>query len=171
MFRSKAKPLSARLVHIPGSRMFWVISVLLVTSLGLAGGGLYYYRWRSDWPIPKVVRSQIQFPIYYPSSMPKGYSYQKGFAKIQNGILFYKITSGNRTIVIGEQAIPVAPPDLSSLIGFKKIVTLAGNAAVGSNNGQPIAIVLSNTTLININGSKNVPNDVVGNLAKSMSTL
>ena len=148
-----------------------VLSILLVVSLELAGGGLYYYRQRSDWPIPKTVRSQVQFPIYYPSPMPNGYIYQKGSAKVQDGILFYKIASGNRVIVISEQAIPVAPPDLNNLIGFKKLVTLAGNAAVGSNNGQPIAIVLSNTTLIDINGSKNVPNDVVGNLAESMSTL
>ena len=171
MFRSKAEPLSTRRFHLPGNRKLWVISILLVVSLGLAGGGLYYYHQRSDWPIPKTVRSQIQFPIYYPSPMPNGYNYQKGFAKVQNGILFYKITSGNRIIVISEQAIPNAPPDLNNLIGFKKLVTLAGTAAVGSNNGQPIAIVLSNTTLIDINGSKNVPNDVVGNLAESMKAL
>jgi len=50
--------------------------------------------------------------------------------------------------------------------------TLAGNAAIGTTSTkQPLAIIVSNTTLITITGNRGLPSDVVATLAQNMDSL
>lgn len=121
---------------------------------------------------PATVVKQAGFPLYYPSPLPLGYGYQEGSAEVSNGLVTYRIKDGNNLVTISEQVRPPNPPVLTRLAGFTSLSTDAGNAAVGTaNTKQPLAIIVSNTTLITITGQANVPSDIVAKVAQAMSSL
>lgn len=133
--------------------------------------GVFIFMHRNTDPLPAALEKNAGFPLYYPSPVPAGYSYRKGSGKLNGNIVFYEMQSGNDVLSVSEQPTPPNPPDLAHLAGFTSLQTPAGNTAIGMTLGQPIAIILSNTTLITITGHKNVPSDVVSNFAKSMISL
>ena len=150
-------------------RMLWAGGVAIIILL--IGAGLFFRMNADRYPLPSAVVKNASFPLYYPSPMPKTYAYQKGSGKLQNSVVFYELASGGNVVNVSEQAVPPHPPDITHLTGFKNLTTFAGNAAIGTSDNQPVAIILSDTTLITISGHRNVPNDVVSNFAKSMSSL
>lgn len=123
--------------------------------------------------IPAAISKEAGFPLYYPSSMFKGYAYQTGSARLNNGVVFYTLHDATSKVTVSEQAVPQNPPNLSELIGFTSLKTIAGNAAigVGSESNAPVAIIVSNTTLIIMTGQRNMPSDVVSTLAQDMRSL
>jgi len=122
--------------------------------------------------IPVAISKEAGFPLYYPSPMLKGYTYQTGSAKLENGVVFYTLKDGVSNTIVSEQAAPANPPALTQLAGFTSLKTLAGNAAIGTTSTkQPLAIIVSNTTLITITGNRGLPSDVVATLAQNMDSL
>jgi hypothetical protein len=122
-------------------------------------------------PLPNSIVSATSFALYYPSPVPSGYTYKNHSAKVESGIVFYELQSGSRTITISEQAAPSNPPSLTHLTGFTNFQTPAGDTAIGTSLGKPIAITLSNTTLVTVTGAPTVPSDVITSIAKTMSSL
>jgi hypothetical protein len=58
------------------------------------------------------------------------------------------------------------------LQGFKKVTTFNGDdVAVGTSNGQPTALLLTDTTLITVTGSKDASKDAIFKLAQDMQPL
>lgn len=142
-----------------------------VACLLVVIGVLWLVHSRDHGSLPAFVERTANFPLYYPSPLPSGYAYKQGSAKNDNNIVFYSLQKGNLTISVSEQASPPNPPDLAHIKGFTNFQTLAGSTALGASFGRPVAIVLSNTTLITITGSSYVPRSVVGNIARGMSSL
>lgn len=123
-------------------------------------------------PIPGNIRNSLNFPLYYPLATPQGYQYKKDSAKVENDILFYSLQSSDKIVTVTEQAISGRIPDLTQLPGFKSLETSVGSAVSGTNAGnRPAAIILSNTTLITINGTTSVAASSVNALAQSMHLL
>lgn len=146
------------------------VAVIIILLISISAVLLLDQRDKS--PISTAVMKNAGFPLYYPSPLPLGYSYQKGSVKLESGILFYTLQdNGGNNITVSEQATPANPPDLSHLIGFTTLQTLAGNTVIGSSLGRPTAIILSNTTLTTITGTKNTPSDVITLTARAMSSL
>jgi hypothetical protein len=125
-------------------------------------------------PFAAVQKQNAPFAFYYPQ-IPAGYRINSSSVTYQNQILFYNLSSGNRVINISEQAAPANPPDFDKLqksyTDFTPISTLAGKGIVGVVNGVPVGILLTNTTLVNINATKDVPKEVVAHIAQNMSSL
>jgi hypothetical protein len=151
-----------------GKRLLLILIVLLLAALG--GGGWWYFS-NSSTGIPKKIVHSVNFPVYYPSPLPAGYSYEKGSAKVSGSLLVYNLQSGSMRISVTEQAAPAHPPSLSDLPNFKSIDTLAGQAVIGSDRGIPVGILISNTTIVNLRTSNEVPNDVLGKVVQAMSSL
>jgi hypothetical protein len=144
------------------------ISVFVVAiAFGIT---LFYVRKQGE-IIPGKFVAQSGYPLYAPTPLPQGYAVDKKTLKYENGITFYNITDGQKQLVVTEQAVPQHPPDLNSFPGFKKFSTLAGDAIIGSNMGHPTVILMTNTTLVSITGSKETPKDVVIKAAQGMSSL
>jgi hypothetical protein len=122
-------------------------------------------------PIPKNIQKSVSFSLYYPSSLPKGYTHKTNSSRQETGIVFYNFVNDKRTISVSQQALSSNPPSLEALAGFTKLEVPAGKAAVGANSGSPTVIILTNTSIITINGSVGTPQDVVANIAKSMTSL
>jgi len=154
-----------------------VLSGATLLILIIVGAGGWFYAHRDSSPIPESIRRSVGFALYYPSPPPIGYSFQKDSVKTANDVVFYTLQSGSQTITVSQQPAPSTPPDLDALqksnTSFKSVDTDAGQAIIGTNpQGNSVtAILVTNTTLVNINGSKNVPRDVIAKTAKNMSSL
>jgi hypothetical protein len=158
-----------RAIRHPKPRLAAVLAVLVIA---IASGAIYInYIRPADSPFSKTIKQSVGFPIYYPSSLPAGYQYAKGSAKIDASLLYYNLSSGNQTIYVTEQAAPQNPPSLSGLPNFKPLNTFAGQAAIGIDHGTPVGIIISNTTLVNLRASNDVPNDVLAKTIQAMSSL
>jgi hypothetical protein len=150
-----------------GRKMF--IWIGLATLAAVLCGGIVLIR--NSGPLPKQIRTNTSFTLYYPSSLPKGYTYDKKLTRQDAGIVFYNFRSDKHVISVSQQALPDHPPDINNLGGFSKLDVTAGKAAVGISGSSPTAIVLTNSTIITINGSKDTPQDVVATLAKNLASL
>ncbi|MDL2342455.1 MAG: hypothetical protein QFB87_05260 [Patescibacteria group bacterium] len=148
----------------------WLVAGGIVVVLGSAGGGLYLHA-KASGALPKAVTKQVSFTLYYPTQLPRGYTLNKTTARVENDILFYSLKSGSKEVRVSEQAAPTRPPDLNSIPGFKKLESIAGNAAIGKNAGAPTALLITNTTLITISGTATVPQDVIVRLTQQMTSL
>jgi hypothetical protein len=155
-------------------KIFRLILVLFFVMILLAGGFLAfkYYQDKNS-PFPRKIRQNVSFTLYYPQVIPAGYKYQTGSTHIENGVVFLKLKDGDKAISISEQAVPTAPPDLNSLtgLGFKKVETLAGSIALGNNGGIPTAVILNQSSLVTVTGTKGVPLDQVGKIAQSLQSV
>lgn len=143
------------------------VAVLVAIIVG-AGAELLFIK-KDPGPVPKNVSQSVNFPLYYPSALPSGYQLEKNTFSVQNDMVFYHLINGDSTIVISEQASPPNPLDLKSAPGFGEVPSAAGQAAAGMVSGTPVAIVVTEKTMINIQGSKNTSRDLVAKLAQSMS--
>jgi hypothetical protein len=145
-----------------------ILVAALVAGLSLVGN-------KDSSPLPKSARQAVNFPLYYPSHLPEGYKLEKGSAKAENNIVFYSISNNGKKISVSEQAAPINPPDFEiiqkSNTAFRKINVTGGQAIYGVSQKVPAAIMITNTTMINISGSSNIPLDLIGKLTQSMSPL
>ena len=156
--------------------MYLLLLLMIPISISLVVlGGILYLRSMTTDPFSPIIASNAHFPLYYPVSIPEGFVYDNASARLENDIVFFTLRRGDETINISEQATPVRPPDFDAIqrsnTSFKTLGVLGGQAIYGVYQKTPAAIILTNTTLININGAKNMPLDVVANVAQSMRSL
>lgn len=125
--------------------------------------------------LPEQTVKAAGFPVYYPSPVPTGFIYQKDSARIDHRVLFFTLQQGNDSINVSEQAATSTPPDFSAIQkdnnSFKTLSVIAGQAIYGTYQGIPVAIVLTNTTLVTISGTKNFPIDAIAKTAQNLSSL
>jgi hypothetical protein len=127
--------------------------------------------------LPKKVYKQAHFAIYYPTPIPAGYMLDKNSAQFDKNVLFFSFSNMGKKVFVSEQAAPSAPPDLSAIqkvnTSFKKVDTAIGQVIMGLNPASqvPLAIIETNTTLINISGSKDTPSEVINKMAQSLTSL
>jgi hypothetical protein len=104
-------------------------------------------------PLPPAMISQVNYPIYFPSPLPAGYLYQTGSGIVQSGLVFFKLSSGNKTVFFTEQAKPAKPVNLDALPNFQKFSVPAGMAALGSSLSKPTGLVVTGSSLINVSST------------------
>jgi hypothetical protein len=144
------------------------VSVALLVIATVAG---IHFIHQNNTSLPSSIIRATNFALYYPVPLPSAYTYKNHSAKMEGSVVFYELQSGSRTITVGEQAAPSNQPSLTHLTDFTTLQTSAGKAAIGTSLGKPVAIIISNTTLITINGTQTVPSDVISTIAKAMSSL
>jgi hypothetical protein len=152
-------------------KMAKISAGLMLLTLLIGSTGAWFYSRQNAGPIPKSIVTSVAFPLYYPVALPDGYKLQKSSVKNVDGLVFYTFSMGANNIYISEQALPAVPPDLGKLVElleFKKVDVKTGSAVIGLNTGTPAAIFTTNTTLVSINATKNVPSDLVSDLVKSL---
>jgi hypothetical protein len=151
-------------------RNVYIIPAILAALL-LSVGTYFYFTNRTQSTIPQETQESVSFPVYYPSELPEGYQLKKDSIKVDRDIVFYSFSNDDKNIMISEQAIPPTPPDLAHIEGFKHLTIPAGDAATGVNNGQPTALLLTDTTLVSITGIKGVSEKNVSDILQSMESL
>jgi hypothetical protein len=154
-------------------RLLFAVTIIVVF---LVAFGLIINRMRKPvTPLPSQVTASVNFPIFFPSSLPAGYTLDKNSASVQKQIVFFSVSNHERKVSISEQAVPKNLPDLSTLqkanSSFKKMDAAGGQALYGVAQSYPVAIVATNTTLINMNGTKNTPLDVIVKLVQNLNSI
>lgn len=153
--------------------LFRLLAVVII--IAVATSTWWYFSSKGSGPIPKKIRQSVNFSLYYPSQLPAGYSLDKSSVKFSNQIVFFNLKSVDNTINISEQTAPANPPDFATLekfnTSFKSLDVIGGKAIYGTAESLPVAFLLSNTTLVNISGTKNTPLDAVAKTTQSMSPL
>lgn len=158
--------------RVPKKMILVLSAILLISCIGTS---YYYFNKKSTatamLPLPANIINGVDFPLYVPSMLPTGYGYKAGSANIRNGILFYKLSSGAKTITITEQSLPSIAIDLTKVPSYSSLKVPAGRGAIGVSVGNPSVIIMTDTTMININSTKDTPKDIVSNLAQSITLL
>jgi hypothetical protein len=162
-------------INLP-ERKIWQNSIVRLAILVVAlSAGLFVWRYKisSASHIPKNIVKSVNFSVFYPSPLPDNYSLNKDSIKIQTRILFFTLQNGDNKISVSEQSAPSNPPNLQLLTqaGFSKINTTLGQAVQGTNGSRAVAVLLTNTTLINVIGSSSTPSDAVTSVITRLHSL
>jgi hypothetical protein len=161
----------------PARRITNIVRLAVLTMAIVIGGLGWMYHNRNSGQLPSSLKKSVNFAVYYPSALPAGYSLDKKSSAVDKGILFYSLSNNDKKISISEQAVPKIPPDLNAIqkvnTSFKKIDTPAGQAIIGLDptSQVPVAVIETNTTLVNVSGSEGTPSDVINKLAQSLTSL
>jgi hypothetical protein len=151
-----------------------IFSAVLV--LVAAGGAIYLYANRApSQPLPAAVIKASSFSLYYPTDIPDGYALDRQSIQQGSSLMYFTIKSSTTSITFTEQAAPAIQPDFDTILkkdsNYKKIDAHAGDAILGLNGGVPVAILKTNTTLINASASRGTPSDAVSRLTQSMTSI
>jgi hypothetical protein len=151
----------------------WAWIILAVLIIGGISSAIFLISSRPA-PAPQLVSlaDNISFPVYYPSTLPHGYSYIDNSAKIQSGLIYYKLHNGTKVISVTQQ--PISSPssvNLQKLPRYSSLNVPAGPAAIGVSIGNPAVVILTGSTLVNINSSKGVSKDSVIAVARNMKAI
>jgi len=92
--------------HKRHRKLIIILVILTVLAAGGVGGWVYLNHANQSSPIPAAVRQQVDFPLYYPSRLPEGYSVSQAPA-VSEGVAAMAIrTPSGNTIFISQQAAP-----------------------------------------------------------------
>ena len=156
------------------SKKWLRLTIIAALILASAAGGWFYYQKNNASPLPKSIIASANFSLYFPTKLPDGYVLDKASVKKDGGIVFYNFIKDNSTLFVSLQAKPPIAPDFQKLIdglSFKKLDTPAGSGVIGTNIDRPTAIILTNTTLITVYGTKDVPSDIVVQIMQNLVSL
>jgi hypothetical protein len=175
--KPESEAVSSGISHQKNRRSFkkFLIVLLLIAMIAGALGFWQYSKNSSGGPLPKTVRQSVKYPLYYPTPVPAGYKLDHNSVKSTGQLVFYNLVSAsNTTISISEQAVPKNPPDFDALqkfnTSFKKLDVISGRAIYGVSRDVPVGVLITNTTMISLYGSKNTPIDVIAKLIQNMSS-
>lgn len=152
----------------------WYVGGFLVLALFLAIGiGTYFYM-DAKTPIDNYAK-RFDFPLYYPSEMPRDYNLITNSVKSSEAVLFYnlKSPSKNNTLVLGLQALP---SNFDAIDFMRKdsapmpipVGTLY-NVNLGGKN--QFMITTKQGALITINATSEVDNELINTLATSLKKV
>jgi hypothetical protein len=98
-------------------------------------------------PIPAEIAEAVSFPLYYPSRLPTGYTFDAASPAIRDRVVFLNFRRNKHSIMLSEQSKPANFKDLAKIDGFSEASARAGRVFYGSN-GAPAAVLLTDKTLI-----------------------
>lgn len=131
----------------------------LIAAAAIFGAGYLLKGSNDSKGIPVSITRQVNYDLYFPSPMPPGYTYMKDTATFQIGQVFYKFSNGRKRVTVNEQPMPDPKPDLRRLPGYTQITSPVGKAVIGTDVGQPTAVILTPTTQITMHGVGGVTKD------------
>jgi hypothetical protein len=129
-------------------KLISVVGGIIIAAAAIFGAG-YMLKGSSDSKgIPASITRQVNYDLYFPSPMPSGYTYMKDTATFQIGQVYFKFSHGKKRVTVIEQPMTDPKPNLSKLPSYTSIPSPVGQAAIGTEVGQPTAVVLAPATII-----------------------
>lgn len=146
----------------------------LIAIVVIAGVYVFANRNYSD-PIPTSVTKQTGFKVYYPQSSNNAYTLAPNSANYADGKLSYSVTlknthsnGANPFVHVSETKLVGKGPDLNSIPNFTVFNAPAGKAAI-SPDGQVVnGVLVTNKSLVIVNGLGGVSRQDLMQLIKSM---
>lgn len=131
-----------------GGKRLSLAAAVVVAGLAIFGAGYLLKGSNDSQGIPASITRQVNYDLYFPSPMPQGYIYMKDTATFQIGQVFYKFANGKKRVTVNEQPMPDPKPNLAKLPGYTQFSSSVGPAAIGTDLGEPTAVILTPTTVI-----------------------
>jgi hypothetical protein len=163
---------AVRLASIAGLVLTTIIAVSLITwgVLGLSH--------RQKWPDPTLVAAakNSSYPIYYPSSLPQGFTHTVSPPKVSSDVFIYSLTyDGNKNLFFSAVPKPtgVQFDDFYNRILSNKtsVLSSAGTAVIGNANNQPIGSLVTGKTWVTVNAPKGIDSERLQAIVASLKAL
>lgn len=157
----------------------WPIIILLAT-LCLAGGITAYFVVfeKEPWPAHELIEDKalMDYPIYYPSTLPKGFSYEKGSFKPSDVATIYILNyDEDKKLFISNQPTPkevVFKDFYDRLLKNKADVTSSeGKAVTGQIDNAPIGSLVTEKTWVIVRAPSGIEGAVLTDIISSLRKL
>lgn len=137
--------------------------LVLLALLAIAAGGSYWYfvhNTAAAAPIPASIRSEVNFPLMYPSKLPNGFSIDKNSFSVKSGVVLFSANDANGTKI----AFTVQPRPSTfafdtfykqGLSGTTTFDTPVGQAAIGQANGHPLGSLTTDQSWLLVSSASN----------------
>ena len=80
---------------------------MIVVLIIIAASGVFFWQHKKSSAFPVNIRSSVNFPLYYPTNLPKNYYLDLGsFSTGQNVLTFSLKGPGGDTLIVSEQPTP-----------------------------------------------------------------
>lgn len=126
-----------------------LLYLLLPMAVIVIGVWAYFIFFKSHDPIPKSVRSQVSFTLYYPGSLPKGWSLDRSsfYANSSDEVAGYLIKGPQGNLNITVQPVP-KNFDFTNLYsrrltGTVQFLTPLGQGAIGRASSQLVGSLVT----------------------------
>jgi hypothetical protein len=146
--------------------------LILISIIAVIGIGAYvvYLNIRDSTPLDSYTK-KLNFPIYYPSNLPKDYAISSKDVSVTGGLIIYKLTSTAKKpeLVFTEQAAP-SNFDANKMIG-KNATALAvptGTLYDIEAGQQGKYMVTTDSTLIFINANSKPDSSLINSMVLSL---
>jgi hypothetical protein len=143
---------------LKNKRFITLASILLGVVIVAAGT----FMWLKDEPIQKDpitadIAAQVDFPLYYPASLPSEFKFEEITYDSGAGAVIYNYVSGDKRLLFTQQrksdSIDYNLLRDTQMTEVREISVPAGQAVMGILEKQLISAVFSGNTLIFINAT------------------
>lgn len=161
----------------PHTRRNFVVTSAAILAVALTGAASYYVLSRDKAANDPAFRAISEIKqgtdttLYYPSELPDGYTIGKQSVQIQNGVVFYSLTSGSKSATVSQQEKPESLNNLTRIEGLNETVGKLGKTYIGTSDGIPTAVVMADQTLVNISGTPELPQKVISEIIDSLQPV
>lgn len=155
---------------------------LAAACLVVLAGGLWWHETRSGSPVPKDIRGQVGFAIYYPdqSKLPKGYVLDtQSFREADPGVVLFSVRYGNsRSMAFSETVKPASDVIdkfyASAIPVHTQLTTSLGKAVIGAyGSGKDLRTIASlpinNGPWLIITAPSDINHDDLSRIVQSLS--
>jgi hypothetical protein len=165
------------MVMVHGKRRKNIIIVCAVSILllvGSIGGWLLFGRTDAP-PLPKQIIAQADFPLYFPSTLPTGYTLKVNSVGGDTSAVYYTLVdaTGKKAITITMQATP-ASFDASKIIGSNPIPTTIipiGTLYNLSTGGTSKYMLNTSKTLLFITSSTAIDGKIINAITANLAEI
>jgi hypothetical protein len=164
---------------LPNRRRLAVLVSGGIIVIALLVWGAWAFATRPVWPNPQLITASktADFPVYYPTTLPSGFSYVKGSAKLSADVFIYALAydGGKHQLHISVEAKPagVQFDDFYTRIlnNESDVLSSQGKAVIGNAGGQTIGSLVTDKSWVTLNTPSNIDTDTLKALIGSLRKL
>jgi hypothetical protein len=152
--------------------------LLALTAISLIIWGIIGLRHHQTWPDPTLVTAAqtSSYPIFYPSSLPHGFTHTVSQPKVSSDVFIYTLTyDGNKKLFVSAVPKPAGVQfnDFYNRILSNKtnVLNPAGTAVIGTANDQPVGSLVTSKTWVTMNAPGGIDTQRLQALVASLKAL
>lgn len=135
----------------------FVIIILSIGAISSVAYLLMHNKTTQTDPIPAGIKAQVDFPLYYPATLPVEFSFDEITYDSEAGAVIYKYTSGDKYLLFTLQkkgeGIDYNKLRDTQMTEVREVSVPAGQAVMGVLEKQLVSTIFSGNTLIFINAT------------------
>lgn len=145
----------ANKIHLKQHR--FVLALIIMVAIAIAGSWIYHNSHTS--PIPKNIQQQVNFPVYYPSQLPAGFSLNKKSISVSRNVVVYEIRYGDKEII--SVSVQAKPQDFNfdSLSGNQEFTTPYGKAYIVTPGTRTTGSLVASNAWVILNTTQGIGTD------------